>query len=316
MNSHRVCAGIAAGVCFAGAARAQDFRALVFTRTTEFRHDSIPAGIQAIQAIGAQYGFGVEASEDPAVFNSVDLARFRVVVFLCTTGDVLDVAQQAAFEGWLTQLEPGYAGRAWVGVHSASATEFDWPFYGEMVGAYFVGHPDVQAASLRVELPAHPSTAFLPQPPAAWVRTDEWYNFDRNPRGDVHVLLTIDESSYSGGTMGADHPIAWCRESGGALGFGRAWYTAGGHTVESYSEPLFVRHLAEGILWAAHRQPCYPNCDGSTTPPVLNVLDFNCFLGAFRAGHFYANCDGSTAAPILNILDFNCFLNRFSAGCP
>jgi hypothetical protein len=61
---------------------------------------------------------------------------------------------------------------------------------------------------------------------------------------------------------------------------------------------------------------CYPNCDCSAVAPVLNVLDFNCFLNAFAAGDGYANCDNSGQPPVLNVLDFNCFLNRFSAGCP
>jgi type 1 glutamine amidotransferase len=312
---HHIAFGlIALGACDL-AARGQDFRALVFTKTTGYRHDCIPAGIAAVQAMGVEGNFAVEATEESSIFNAVDLGRFRVVVFLCTSGEVLDANQKGAFETWITQAAPPGVQRGWVGVHSASDTEYGWPFYGELVGAYFAGHPAIQSASLSVELPAHPSTLFLPQPPAAWVRTDEWYNFDRNPRPDVRVLLTLDESTYSGGTMGADHPIAWCHE-GGAIGSGRAWYTAGGHTIESYSEPLFRRHIREGILWAAGVPACYGNCDGSSTAPVLNVLDFNCFLNRFLAGDPYANCDGSTTAPVLNVLDFNCFLNRFTAGCP
>jgi type 1 glutamine amidotransferase len=304
---------IGLAVCaLAARASAQDFRVLVFSRTTGYRHDSIAAGIAAVQAMGAQGNFAVEATEDPSVFSSAELARFRVVVFMSTSGDVLESAQETAFQAWLTQPAPDGGGRGWVGVHSASNTEYDWPFYAQVVGAYFVDHPEIQQASVLVQPPAHPSTAFLPQ---AWVRTDEWYNFDRNPRPDVRVLLALDEATYSGGTMGADHPIAWCRE-GGVLGTGRSWYTAGGHTIESYSEPLFVRHLREGIFWAAGRPSCYPNCDESTAAPLLNVLDFNCFLNRFSAGDPYANCDGSTAAPLLNVLDFNCFLNRFGAGCP
>jgi hypothetical protein len=114
--------------------------------------------------------------------------------------------------------------------------------------------------------------------------------------------------------MGADHPIAWCHLYGG----GRAWYTAGGHTEESYGEPLFVRHLLGGILWAADRPACacYANCDGSTAAPVLNVADFTCFLQRFAGGDAYANCDGSTAAPALNVADFTCFLQKYAAGCP
>jgi type 1 glutamine amidotransferase len=133
-----------------------------------------------------------------------------------------------------------------VGVHSASDTEYNWPWYGGLVGAYFDrvhGHSKVTQATLHVIDRTHPSTVMLP---ALWVRTDEWYNFASNPRGRVNVLMTIDESTYNGGTMGVDHPIAWYHEYEG----GRAWYTALGHTSESYYEPLFLAHLWGGIMYA------------------------------------------------------------------
>jgi len=137
------------------------------------------------------------------------------------------------------------AGHGFVGVHSAADTEYDWPWYGGLMGAYFASHPDVQPAVVHREDANHPSMASLPD---VWVRTDEWYNFQTNPRDtpDIHVLASLDESSYSGGTMG-DHPIAWYQEYAG----GRAWYTAGGHTRESYSEPLFLQHLLGGLEYAA-----------------------------------------------------------------
>ena len=211
---------------------------LVFTRTTGFRHDSIPDGIAAVRRIAEESGLPVDATEDPTAFTDGTLASDRAVVFLLTTGDVLDEPQQEAFERWTG------AGGGWVGIHSASDTEYDWPYYGRLVGAYFAGHPAVQSAAIRVEDRAHPATAGLPE---RWLRTDEWYDFRANPRGSVHVLAALDETTYSGGSMGADHPIAWCQEVSGA----RAFYTAGGHTRESYSEPLFVAHLAGGIRWAA-----------------------------------------------------------------
>jgi type 1 glutamine amidotransferase len=135
-----------------------------------------------------------------------------------------------------------------VGAHSASDTGYDWPFYGELAGTYFAGHPEIQPATVHVEDRAHPATSDLPE---VWPRTDEWYNFRANPRGSVHVLATVDEGTYSGGSMGADHPIAWCREFAG----GRAFYTAGGHTRESYAEPLFLAHLTGAIRWAAGLAP-------------------------------------------------------------
>nr|MDQ5873006.1 ThuA domain-containing protein [Acidobacteriota bacterium] len=208
-------------------------RLLVFTRTTGFRHDSIPDAIAAVRQMAAESGLTVDATEDPAVFHDVGLSPYRAMVFLLTTGDVLGDEEKRAFERWLA------AGRGWVGVHSASDTEYDWPLYGQLVGAYFAGHPAVQSAVVHVEDRAHPATRTLPE---TWFRTDEWYDFRSNPRPRVHVLATLDEATYAGGSMGADHPIAWCREVAG----GRAFYTAGGHTRESYAEPLFVAHLAGG----------------------------------------------------------------------
>jgi cytochrome c len=208
-------------------------RVLVFTKTTGFRHASIPAAVQAVTTLGAKNGFAVDATEDGAAFTDANLARYDTVVFLLTTGDVLDDAQQAAFQRYI------HAGHGWVGVHSASDTEYDWGWYGGLVGAYFRDHPAIQPAVLDV---AEPRNGL----PARWMRTDEWYNFQSNPRPSVHVLATIEESSYDGGNMGADHPIAWWHDYDG----GRAWYTAGGHTDEAWAEPLFLAHVLSGIEYA------------------------------------------------------------------
>ena len=212
-------------------------RVLVFSRTTGFRHASISDGITAVQGIGIVYGFAVEATEDPDAFTDDNLARFAAVVFLNTTGDVLDAAQEAAFERYIR------AGGGFAGVHSATDTEYDWAWYGDLVGAYFASHPVIQQATVHVEEADHPSTRCLPDP---WTRTDEWYDFQARPTG-VTVLATVDESTYQGATMGAPHPLAWYHVYDG----GRAWYTAMGHTSESYGEPAFLDHLAGGILWAA-----------------------------------------------------------------
>jgi type 1 glutamine amidotransferase len=214
------------------------YKVLVFSKTAAFRHASIPNGLAAIQQLGIENSFQVVATEDATLFNEAFLAQFRVVVFLMTTGDVLDATQQAAFERYIR------AGNGFVGIHSASDTEYSWPWYGGLVGAYFSNHPAIQKATVRVEDTQHPSTRFFAGP---WVRTDEWYNFQNNPRIGVHVLATLDESTYSGGTMG-DHPIAWYHAYDG----GRAWYTAGGHTATSYTEPLFRAHLLGGIQYAAN----------------------------------------------------------------
>jgi type 1 glutamine amidotransferase len=141
-------------------------------------------------------------------------------------------------------IPDGIAAIQRLGAANQFAVDASWPWYGHLVGAYFRSHPAIQPASVSIEDFTNPSTAFLP---ANWQRTDEWYNFATNPRGSVHVLATVDENTYSGGTMGSDHPIAWCHLYDG----GRAWYTAGGHTIQSYSEPLFQRHILGGIEYAA-----------------------------------------------------------------
>jgi type 1 glutamine amidotransferase len=215
------------------------FKVLVFSKTAGFRHSSISNGIVAIRRLGTNNNFEVAATENAADFTDANLARFAAVIFLSTTGDVLDATQQSAFERYIR------AGGGYVGVHAASDTEYAWPWYGGLVGAWFSSHPAIQKALVLVEDFADPSTRFLPE---AWTRTDEWYNFRTNPRSSVHVLARLDETTYTGGTMGADHPIAWRHEYDG----GRAWYTAGGHTAESFSEPLFLTHLLGGIRYAVN----------------------------------------------------------------
>jgi len=214
------------------------FSALIFSKTTGYRHTSIPNGIDAIAELGAANSFNVDATEDSSFFTDDNLSNYQVVIFLSTTGTILDDGQKAAFQRYIE------SGNGYVGIHSATDTEYDWAWYGDLVGTFFRSHPSIQPASIQIEDPNHPSTASLPQP---WQRTDEWYNFQTNPRGSVHVLATMDESSYEGGDMG-DHPIAWCHDVAGG---GRSWYTALGHTEESYSEPLFRQHLLGGIMTGA-----------------------------------------------------------------
>ena len=230
------------GASLAASALAQttkpSFSVLVFSKTTGFRHDSIPDGIAAIRALAAEHGFAVAETEDAGWFTDAILPQYKVVVFLSTTGDILDAAQKAAFERYIR------SGGGFVGIHSASDTEYHWPWYGRLIGAWFASHPQIQHATIRIEDADHPATKGLP---ASWQRTDEWYNFRTNPRSAVHVLASLDESSYSGGAMGTDHPIAWCQNIDG----GRSWYTAMGHTKESYAEPLFRVHLLGGIESAA-----------------------------------------------------------------
>jgi type 1 glutamine amidotransferase len=210
---------------------------LVFTKTAGFRHGSILDGVLALRQIAADRDWLLNDTEDASSFSASVLQDYDVVVWLNTTGDVLDADQQLAFEDFIQ------AGGGFVGVHSATDTEYDWAWYGDLVGAYFAGHPAVQSGVVHVDDPAHAIASGVPDP---WMRTDEWYNFDRNPRSAVTVLMTLDESSYSGGSMG-DHPIAWFHEYDG----GRAFYTAMGHTSGSFAEVAFLDHLAAAIEWAA-----------------------------------------------------------------
>jgi cytochrome c len=219
-------------------------RILVFTKTAGFRHDSIPAGVRAVRELAAARGIRVESTANGAAFNTRSLKRYRAVVFLSTTGDVLTAPQQRAFERYVR------GGGGFVGVHAAADTEYGWAWYSRLVGARFRSHPAVQPAAVEVRTRSHPSTAGLPR---RWTRTDEWYNFaSRPPRGTL-VLATLDETSYmpGEGAMGPGHPIAWAHSRLG----GRAWYTGGGHTAESFAEPLFRRHLIGGIRWAARLTP-------------------------------------------------------------
>ncbi|NBE54115.1 ThuA domain-containing protein [Streptomyces boluensis] len=210
---------------------------LVFSKTAGFRHDSIPDGIATVKELGAAHGFTVDATEDAGAFTPGNLAKYDAVIWLSTTGDVLNGEQQSAFEKYVKD------GGGYVGVHAAADTEYDWPFYGELAGAYFQSHPAIQPAKVDVEDHAHESTAHLGP---VWDRTDEWYNYRSNPRERARVLASLDESSYTGGSMNGDHPIAWCQEFEG----GRSFYTGGGHTKESYAEPAFKQHLLGGIRYA------------------------------------------------------------------
>jgi type 1 glutamine amidotransferase len=226
------------------------FRILVFSKTAAFRHSSIDEGVTAIRKLGAENDFQVDASEEASLFTDENLALYDAVVFLSTTGDVLNEQQQAAFERYIQ------AGGGYVGIHAASDTEYTWKWYGELVGAYFRGHPAQQTASIDIEDTEDHSTRGLPE---RWTRFDEWYDFkpinfeqtgnlDYSPRGEVHVLASLDESTYTGEATGTtDHPISWCQRYDG----GRSWYTALGHTEASYLEPEFLRHILGGIEVAA-----------------------------------------------------------------
>jgi type 1 glutamine amidotransferase len=230
------------------------FKALIFSKTAAFRHNEcIPQGTVKIAQMGVQHGFDVDATENAAAFTDANLAQYDVVIWLCTTGDVLNADQQAAFERYIR------AGGGYAGIHSASDTEYDWAWYGGLVGAYFRDHPGVpgvnqqfQVATMNVE---DRHTAATKRLPARWTREEEWYNFRTNPRDSVHVLTSVDESTYDprgysvpgGSPPMDDHPISWCQPYDG----GRAFYTALGHKGVYWSEPLLLSHVLGGIEMAA-----------------------------------------------------------------
>lgn len=214
-------------------------RVLVFSKTAGYRHSSIETGIATIQQLGKKHHFLVDITEDAARFNAENLKRYQAVIFMNTTGDVLNQEQQKAFEGFIQ------SGGGYVGVHAAADTEYDWPWYGKLAGAWFESHPgnpNVRKGTFRVLDKEHPATESLPE---LWERSDEFYNFKSiNP--DIQVLVDIDEETYEGGTNGDEHPMSWYHEYDG----GRAFYTSMGHTKGSYFEPLFLKHLWGGIYYA------------------------------------------------------------------
>lgn len=209
---------------------------LIFSKTAGFHHTSIPIGIAAIQKLGLENKFDVDTSTNSEKITTQNLKQYAAVVFLSTTGDIFNAVQQSAFEQYIK------AGGGFVGVHAATDTEYEWPWYGKLAGAYFTSHPKQQVATLNVINRKTIATAHLPE---VWKRKDEWYNF-KDIQGDLKVLITLDETSYEGGKNPTYHPIAWYHDFDG----GRSFYTGLGHVDESYSDPLFLKHLLGGIQYA------------------------------------------------------------------
>ncbi|HUH48134.1 MAG TPA: ThuA domain-containing protein [Arenibacter sp.] len=239
---------------------------LVFSKTEGFRHGSIEAGVEALKKMGVENGFLVDATEDASYFTEDVLRNYAAVIFLNTTGDILNGPQEADFERYIQ------AGGGYVGVHAATDTEYGWPWYGKLVGAYFEGHPKIQEAKLLVLDKSHQATKGMED---SWMKSDEWYNFrDINP--NINVLISIDENSYEGGTNGADHPISWYHDYDG----GRAFYTEMGHTDETFEDPVFLKHLLGGLQYAMGKNRLdYGKAKTERIPEenryVREVLDFN-----------------------------------------
>ncbi len=240
-----------AGIATAAMALGDEHRLnlLVYSHTDGFRHgEAIEAGIEVLQEMAQEEGWGLTLTEDPTAFTAENLGQYDVVVFNNTTRDVLpEAAQRSAFKSFIR------GGGGFVGIHAASDTLYDWEWYGQLIGAYFRGHPrGMQTARIQVEDPQHPSMQGIGH---EFEFHDEWYWFRSNPRERVHVLATLDRAShpelvtYDPENKDADHPIIWCHEFDG----GRAWYTALGHHRGPVTDDRFVRMLRGGILWAADK---------------------------------------------------------------
>ena len=215
-------------------------KVLIFCKTAGFHHNSIAVGVPAIIKLGQENNFDVDSTTDAGKFTAANLKQYAAVIFLSTTGNVLDDTQQTAFEQYIK------AGGGFVGVHAATDTEYDWPWYGKLVGAYFKSHPKQQEATLNVVDRNFIATKHLPE---TWKRWDEWYNY-KWIADNLHVLIKIDEKSYTGGENGDNHPMAWYHSFDG----GRAFYTELGHTDESYADPLYLKHLLGGIQYAISKK--------------------------------------------------------------
>jgi type 1 glutamine amidotransferase len=210
---------------------------LVFSKTAGYRHaTSIAPGKKYLMELGANNKFGVDTTENADVFTPENLKQYSAVVFLCTTGNVLNDQQQNAFQQFIRN------GGGYVGLHSAADTEYDWPWFGELNGAYFKSHPRQQEAVFNIVDENNISTAHLPK---VWKRFDELYNW-KWIGTDLNVLITIDETSYTGGANGDNHPMAWYHEFDG----GRGFYTALGHDNKSWEDPLYLQHVLGGIKYA------------------------------------------------------------------
>lgn len=239
-------------------------RVLVFSKTTGFRHQSIGAGKAALMKLGAEKGFGVDTTESADVFTEENLKKYRAVIFLSTTGDVLDQAQQNQFMKFIQ------AGGGYVGIHAAADTEYDWWWYGKLVGAYFKSHPQIQEAKFK-KIKSFGEDNL----PDEWIRTDELYNY-KKISDEITVLYNLDETSYQGGENGDNHPIAWYHDFDG----GRSFYTGLGHTDESFSEELFLSHLYQGIKYAiGEKKPDFAKARAKRVPEenrfTKNVLGNN-----------------------------------------
>jgi hypothetical protein len=228
-------------------AQSKQFKVLLITTTRGWHHESVHYGVLALEQMAIKNSFSLTLFEDPNSFTDKNLEQYQAVIFLNTTGDIFDSAQQKVMERFIR------SGKGFVGIHSASDTEYDWDWYNKLVGRMFKIHPAVQTAKLKVLEASFPGLEGL-STGKLW--TDEWYEFGAEKTNGLNYVLGVDESSYNpkvqwgekkGEGMGQLHPIAWYHNFDG----GRAFYTALGHMPSDYSDPAFLNHVYAGILWAA-----------------------------------------------------------------
>jgi type 1 glutamine amidotransferase len=210
---------------------------LVFIKTIPYFHESIPMGVNAIRKLGEQNRFGVDVTNIASYFTIDNLRQYSAVVFLSTTGDVLNEEQQDAFKSYYR------TGKGFIGIHAAADTEYGWSWYNGLLGGHFASHPSqLQNATLNVVDQDFIATKHLPK---QWKRFDEWYNFQMTQWDKVHILITIDEGSYYGGEHGKIHPMSWYQNYDG----GRSFYTQLSHQQDSYLDPVFMQYLLGGIQY-------------------------------------------------------------------
>lgn len=223
------------------------FNVLLFTKTAGFHHESILDGVSAIRNLAKKHHFSVDWQEMTSRFTEDGLSNYDAIIFLNTTGDVLNDEQQVAMEKFIQ------SGKGFVGIHSASDTEYDWEWYTKMVGHMFYIHPKIQTAKLRVVNANFPGMETMP---SSRVWTDEWYQYQDATVDDLNYLITVDETTFDpkvqwgekiGNGMGEFHPISWYHDYDG----GRAFFTGMGHVPATFSDPVFLDHLYGGIWWAA-----------------------------------------------------------------
>jgi type 1 glutamine amidotransferase len=225
----------------------KQFKVLIVTTTNGWHHESLHAGVVALKEMANRNLFDAVLWEDPNGFTDNYLKQFGAVIFLNTTGNIFNPEQQKVFERFIQ------SGKGYVGVHSASDTEYDWEWYTKLVGRMFHIHPAIQTAKLQVLDATFPGLQGFAQG-KLW--TEEYYEFSEAKTPGLHVILSVDESSYNpkvqwgdkkGVGMGKVHPMAWYHNYDG----GRAFYTALGHLPTNFSNEAFLDHLYAGIFWAA-----------------------------------------------------------------